>query len=204
MICMGAGNAPDTEPVRPDPFPTFATTVPAPGAQVDAATLSEIRVTMDPPGTPVGTLCIHDALGVGGQCQAFGSDVTEATLTLPAGWVKPDRTYRISATAGVPGSQTFTYSALLGLPARVIAGADMAGELGDVGVWTEVAVVNPVHQGQSYTNVDSLYMQADLGANYTFDNGLFIMGEYYYNGLGAWEPDDYTGTDLIRLFTLSR
>ncbi len=89
---------------------------------------------------------------------------------------------------------------LLGRPVRIMAGADMAGEIGDIGVWAEGVVVNPTYLGGDYTNFDSLYVQADAGLNYTFDNGLFIMAEYYYNGLGSWRPEDYDTFDLFSLF----
>ncbi|MBD3243428.1 MAG: hypothetical protein GF331_22755 [Chitinivibrionales bacterium] len=99
------------------------------------------------------------------------------------------------------GSRLMTADhALLGLPSQIIAGADMAGEVGQVGVWLEGAVINPVHLGGDYTNFDSLYAQIDAGLNYTFENGLYVMGEYYYNGLGQWQPDDYSAFDLLHLF----
>jgi len=90
--------------------------------------------------------------------------------------------------------------ALLRRPARIMAGADMAGEIGDVGVWAEGVVVNPTYLGGDYTNFDSLYVQADAGLNYTFDNGLYIMAEYHYNGLGSRQPQDYDAFGLLRLF----
>ncbi len=99
------------------------------------------------------------------------------------------------------GSRLMTADhALLGLPSQIIAGADMAGEIGDVGVWLEGTVINPVHLGDDYTDFDSLYAQIDAGLNYTFENGLYVMGEYYYNGLGAWHSEDYDAFDLLHLF----
>jgi hypothetical protein len=90
--------------------------------------------------------------------------------------------------------------ALLGLPVKLIAGADFVGEFGDIGVWGECAVVNPVYLGEDYTDFDSVYLQADVGLNYTFANGMYVMGEYHYNGLGQNDPDLYSLMDLIRLF----
>lgn len=101
----------------------------------------------------------------------------------------------------VSGSRLMTADhALFGLPSQIIAGADMAGEIGDVGVWLEGAVINPVYLGGDYTDFDSLYAQIDAGLNYTFENGLYVMGEYYYNGLGKWRPEEYGAFDLLHLF----
>ncbi len=90
---------------------------------------------------------------------------------------------------------------LLGLPEKWAIGADMAGQIGDVGVWTEAAVNNPVYDGMSYTDLDSLYVQADAGADYTFEWGTYVMLEYYYNGPGRGDPDDYGVRDLLYVFT---
>lgn len=90
---------------------------------------------------------------------------------------------------------------LLGLPEKSALGADMAGQIGEVGIWTEVAVNNPVYEGMSYTDSDSLYVQADAGADYTFEWGTYVMLEYYYNGLGRDDPDDYGVRDLLNMFT---
>lgn len=84
---------------------------------------------------------------------------------------------------------------LLGLPVRVIAGADLAGQIGDVGVWLEGAAINPVYD--KYNNFDSLYAQIDAGLDYTFVNGIYLMAEYYYNGLGEKDYKDYNINGLI-------
>ncbi len=89
---------------------------------------------------------------------------------------------------------------LLGLPKKVIAGVDMAGQIGDVGVWSECVVVNPVYMNMDYTGFDSLYIQADLGLDYTFTNGLYTMLEYYYNGLGQYTSDNYSFRDFLNMF----
>jgi hypothetical protein len=89
---------------------------------------------------------------------------------------------------------------LLGLPKKIMAGADMAGQIGDVGVWAEAALNNPVYDWMEYTDFDSSYVQADIGLDYTFENGLYCMLEYYYNGLGRDDADDYGARDLVNLF----
>ncbi len=88
---------------------------------------------------------------------------------------------------------------LLGLPEKMTCGMDMAGQLGDVGVWSEVALHNPVYPGQAYSDFDSLYAQIDAGADYTFENGVYILGEYLYNGLGEERGDNYGMQQLLRI-----
>ncbi len=88
---------------------------------------------------------------------------------------------------------------LAGLPKKIMAGADMAGQVFDVGVWAEGAWNNPVYD--EYTKTDSAYFQADAGLDYTFENGLYVLGEYFYNGLGKNDPDKYSGNDLINMFS---
>ncbi len=91
--------------------------------------------------------------------------------------------------------------ALLGIPRKIMAGADLAGQIGEVGVWAEIAVNNPLYSGMEYTDFDSLYVQADLGLDYTFTNGLYMILEYYYNGLGRTDPADYGARELIYMLS---
>lgn len=90
---------------------------------------------------------------------------------------------------------------ILGLPPKMIFGADLAGQIGDVGVWAEFALNNPVYPGMKYNNFDSCYLQADIGVDYTFSNGLYAMAEYYFNQLGQKKASDYNAVDLLNLFT---
>lgn len=89
---------------------------------------------------------------------------------------------------------------LLGIPRKIMAGADLAGQIGDVGVWLEGAAINPVYSDMEYTDFDSLYAQIDAGLDYTFVNGLYFMFEYYYNGLGKHTSEKYGYIDLINMF----
>ena len=43
-----------------------------------------------------------------------------------------------------------------------------------------------------------------VGADYTFENGLFLIGEYYYEGLGKNSPDDYNLNDRLSFLTGER
>ena len=88
----------------------------------------------------------------------------------------------------------------LGLPKKIMAGADLAGQIGDVGVWAECAVINPKYEGMEYSDFDSLYTQVDVGLDYNFVNGLYVMLEYYYNGLGQYKSENYGARDFMNMF----
>jgi hypothetical protein len=88
-------------------------------------------------------------------------------------------------------------AALFGLPERVMLGGDLAGQIGDIGVFAEAALVNPRYEDQKYTDTDRLYAQTDVGCYYTFENGLYLIGEYYFNRLGAEERKNYTLKHLL-------
>lgn len=88
---------------------------------------------------------------------------------------------------------------LLGLPERIILGADFSGEIKGIGVFGEAAAVNPKFEGKRYTNFDSIYFQTDIGFYYTFENGLYIIAEYYFNQLGAKDKKDYNLKHLLYL-----
>ena len=90
-------------------------------------------------------------------------------------------------------------AALLGLPERLILGGDLAGQVGDAGVFAEAAVVNPRRTGERYTDSDRLYAQTDIGCYYTFENGLYFIAEYHFNRLGAAEKKDYRLQHLLHL-----
>jgi len=83
---------------------------------------------------------------------------------------------------------------LFGLKRKLVAGTDLVGEIGPVGVRYEVAVANRLYNG--YDNFDSLYTQIDLGVDYTFSNGIYVMGEYLFNSLGKETYKEYTITDM--------
>ncbi len=89
---------------------------------------------------------------------------------------------------------------ILGLPKKIQIGADITGDITSksIGIWAEGCFVNQVYNG--YGNFDSSYVQFVTGSNYTFGNGLFVMGEYYYNGKGS-STGDYNLTDLIFLLS---
>lgn len=90
---------------------------------------------------------------------------------------------------------------LYNLPKKVMLGADMAGQIiWDIGIWSEAVFVNPVYAGMTYTEFDSAYVQVSTGMDYTFSNGLYVLGEYYFNGLGEASATDYDMTSLLNLY----
>jgi hypothetical protein len=88
---------------------------------------------------------------------------------------------------------------LLQIHRKLIAGADLAGQIGDVGIWAEGAAINPILNNGEFGNFDSIYAQVDAGLDYTFKNGLYIMVEYYYNGLGQYSHKKYTSSDFFNM-----
>ncbi|MFO7810744.1 MAG: hypothetical protein R6V47_05170, partial [Candidatus Delongbacteria bacterium] len=89
---------------------------------------------------------------------------------------------------------------LLGRPERFQLGADIAGETFlDTGFFAEVAVSNPRYPGMEFSDTDSLYIQTSAGIDYTFENGLYFLGEYYYNELGERSSEDYDIDPFIKI-----
>ncbi len=91
-------------------------------------------------------------------------------------------------------------AALLGLPEKLMLGADFAGEtFFDAGIFGEIAVFNPRYQGMEFSDTDSLYIQFTAGIDYTFKSGLYFLAEYYHNGLGEISYKDYGMDDFLKL-----
>ncbi len=70
-------------------------------------------------------------------------------------------------------------------------GADISGQLLGLGIWAEAAWRYP-------EDIDC-YMQILAGTDYTLDNGLYLMAEYFYNERGEDTSDDYTFYDWVNL-----
>lgn len=70
-----------------------------------------------------------------------------------------------------------------------VVGLDLAGRLGDAGLYAEAAHTRPA-LGAEYT-------RATLGAEYAFPNTLTVGAEYYYNGQGTRDRARY---DFASLF----
>ncbi len=66
-------------------------------------------------------------------------------------------------------------------------GSDVSGQLFGLGVWAEAAY-------RTGNEIDD-YLQLLAGSDYTFENGLYFMAEYYRNNNGQTDRDDYTFDD---------
>ncbi len=89
---------------------------------------------------------------------------------------------------------------LLGIPEKLQMGADLSGEIvNEIGIHAEAAFFNPRYNGMEMSDTDSSYVQITAGFDYTFNNGLYILGEYYFNGLGEKSYKDYDLQTFTRL-----
>ncbi|MBD3377579.1 hypothetical protein GF406_21300 [candidate division KSB1 bacterium] len=74
---------------------------------------------------------------------------------------------------------------------RRLLGADFSGALFGLGIWGEGAT-NRMYYDKNYT-------QVLMGMDYTFENGLYLMAEYYHNGLGKPNKQNYTFSDWMNM-----
>jgi hypothetical protein len=114
--------------------------------------------------------------------------------------------FRIKSTAG-----RYEYSlsairdnsddaALLNIPERLQLGADFSGEIiNEIGFFGEAAISNPRYAGMEMNETDSVYIQFCTGFDYTFKSGLYLLGEYYYNGIGKRDYRNYDLKSFTRL-----
>jgi hypothetical protein len=93
----------------------------------------------------------------------------------------------------------------LEFPRQHVVGMDMAGTVGDIGVWAEGAIFLP--QKKIYTSVVSPeetqeqlalnnepYFKYVVGGDYTFQNGIYINAQYlhgFFSDRGAGNLEDY-------------
>jgi len=91
---------------------------------------------------------------------------------------------------------------LLGLGEKWIFGWDWSGEISEVGFWGEGICVNALSErNKELLEFDSVYYQITTGLDYTFQKGLHVLGEYYYNGIGKKSSDLYSFQDFLNLYT---
>jgi hypothetical protein len=76
---------------------------------------------------------------------------------------------------------------------RTMVGGDFSGELLGLGCWGEFA------QNDMSRSAD--YFEGLLGADYTFESGLYVLGELYVNERGKLDHEDYTLNDWLRFLT---
>jgi len=78
------------------------------------------------------------------------------------------------------GGRDFNFS-LIEYAQQTLIGGGVQSELGDLGFWLEVA----------YVDGDYDYARVSTGVDYAFQENIFGMIEYHYNGAGSQNPDDY-------------
>jgi len=76
---------------------------------------------------------------------------------------------------------------------RRLAGGDFSGEIFGLGIWGEGA-----YNWMEETEDFGQYL---TGADYTFESGLYFIGEYYRNGLGKADEKRYSFNDWMRLLS---
>jgi len=92
-----------------------------------------------------------------------------------------------------------------------LLGAETSGELFGIGLHAEFGYAWLDLYRDSYLLPKTGFLQDIkdharflIGADYTFESGLFLMAEYYYEGLGKDSPDDYTLNDRLSFFVGER
>jgi len=76
---------------------------------------------------------------------------------------------------------------------RRLFGGDFSGEMFGLGIRGEGAV-NRMEMSEDFG-------QYLVGADHTFESGLYFIGEYYRNGLGKADPGRYDLDDWIRFLS---
>ncbi|MCK5146126.1 hypothetical protein KAR48_05185 [bacterium] len=69
-------------------------------------------------------------------------------------------------------------------------GFNMAGELFGLGVWGEFAM--------HYMDNSDDYEDLLIGMDYTFENGSYVIAEYFRSGIGIADKEDYSLNDWMR------
>jgi hypothetical protein len=78
---------------------------------------------------------------------------------------------------------------------RQIFGFDFTGQIFDIGIWGE-GTYNWPDQNNFYNKNYGEYL---LGADYTFNGGLYMMMEYLHRDRGIDNPDNYDVGEYLRL-----
>lgn len=73
---------------------------------------------------------------------------------------------------------------------RDLLGLNLEGSAGDIGMRSELVLHRLDQDG------DSLYLETIVGADYTFDNSLYVLGEFLVNELGT-KPEDTGLNDYL-------
>lgn len=77
------------------------------------------------------------------------------------------------------------------LRGRSMLGVGIAGELGKLGIKTELSWYQGKDVDQPQGDLYDVFAIAAVEGWYRFDNGLILLGEYLFNGVGSDNPGDY-------------
>jgi hypothetical protein len=102
--------------------------------------------------------------------------------------------FDLSASYVEKNQEGFDY--VLSLPMherRRLFGGDVSGELLGLGIWAEGAY--------NRMEVSEDFGQYLFGSDYTFENGLYLIGEYYRNEMGKTDSSEYTFNDWMRFLS---
>ena len=84
---------------------------------------------------------------------------------------------------------------------REMIGGDLVGELFGLGVWAEGGYNRMTADSDYSIDRVSDHWECIAGADYTFESGLYLMGEYYYNDMLPAEWEKYDLNDWMWMFT---
>ncbi len=84
---------------------------------------------------------------------------------------------------------------------RDLIGGDLVGELLSLGVWAEGAY--NMMESKSDINIQSIkdHWEWLAGIDYTFESGLYVMGEYYHNSMAKSDWQNYDLNDWMWMFS---
>lgn len=77
------------------------------------------------------------------------------------------------------------------LRGRSMVGFGLAGEVGTVGIKSEISWYRGTDVGQPGGDLKKHFSVAALEGWYRFNNGLILIAEYLYSGFGSQEPQEY-------------
>lgn len=156
-----------------------------------------LDVTYEQPGHQAARLDL--ATGAIGSWMLVGAPAADlADVTALIQWQQNIGRFEVNLLAA--RSPWFYTEYTGGLPqarqvARTLYGGSLVGELLGLGVWSEYGW-NDLSDNQRFTGFSELV----LGTDYTFRNGVYLLGEYLWNGEGKSGSDSYTLTDWLRFF----
>ena len=107
------------------------------------------------------------------------------------------------SVSAVQKNQTFTdhYTFTPAIYKREMIGGDLVGELFGLGIWAEGAYNRMKSGSGTRLNAVKDHWEWLAGGDYTFESGLYLMGEYYQNDMAREHWQDYDLNDWLWMFT---